>query len=733
MIRFVDGKLKSGKAYVGWVDVKSEEAVTDSEVKTRYEKEILDHSGVRVVEPELFRGYDPNRKQFTQEIEIQHDLEPLDVSIEEGTKYKLEHGEKVDVWQSPSGGSLVQFKKGARVHVPMAIKFSRAVAGQIPTGWHAGRFGIPEDLQGIDRTSLWILVCVAEALAMSGITDPYELYKYTHVSQVGVSIGSGMGGQTALGQMFKDRRQNMDVQKDILQETFINTVAGWTNLLLMSSSGPILSTVGACATALQSLEVAKEAILGGKAKFMLVGGSDDYSEEGATEFANMGATISSEQDALAGREPSEMSRPTTTTRGGFMESQGGAVQCVCSASFAIEAGLPIQAVVAHTSTHTDKQGRSIPAPGHGVLSSADPLKQHLNEWGLNGDSIGVLSMHGTSTKANDKNESHVYHSLMKHLERTKSNAIPAIAQKWLCGHAKGGAAGWALNGLIQSIQSHTVPGNRNADDISPELREYSYLLYASQTIKRAPQDLHVGLLTSFGFGQVGGIVMILHPNHLFARLSAEDYKEYEAKRQLRQAKTYTKMHSAITKNDLVQVKNAPPYSNELEDKVLMNSNARATEVNGSYAFKEPLAAPIAYSYTKGSQAVKQEKNLESIMGHVAGIGIDCESVAQFPSENENFVKKNFTEEEIKYCRAQPDPRASFCGRFCSKEAVFKSMGVKSQGLAASLIDIEIIASAQGPTVKLSDQVKDMAKGHRFLISISHNDGMAVAVAHRVPL
>jgi phosphopantetheine--protein transferase-like protein len=265
------------------------------------------------------------------------------------------------------------------------------------------------------------------------------------------------------------------------------------------------------------------------------------------------------------------------------------------------------------------------------------------------------------------------------------------------------------------------------------LREYSYLLYASQTIKRAPQDLHVGLLTSFGFGQVGGIVMILHPNHLFARLSAEDYKEYEAKRQLRQAKTYTKMHSAITKNDLVQVKNAPPYSNELEDKVLMNSNARATEVNGSYAFKEPLAAPIAYSYTKGSQAVKQEKNLESIMGHVAGIGIDCESVAQFPSENENFVKKNFTEEEIKYCRAQPDPRASFCGRFCSKEAVFKSMGVKSQGLAASLIDIEIIASAQGPTVKLSDQVKDMAKGYRFLISISHNDGMAVAVAHRVPL
>lgn len=732
MIKFVDGKLKSGKAYVGWVDGKTEEPVSDLEVKTRYEKDILDHSGVRVVEPELFRGYDPDRKQFTQEIEIQHDLEPLDVSIEEGTKYKLEHGDKVDVWQSPSGGSYVQFKKGAKIHVPMAIKFSRAVAGQIPTGWHAGRFGIPEDLQGIDRTSLWALVCVTEALAMSGITDPYELYKYAHVSQVGVSIGSGMGGQSALSQMFKDRRQNLDVQMDILQETFINTVAGWCNLLIMSSSGPILSTVGACATALQSLEVAKEAILGGKAKFMLVGGSDDYSEEGATEFANMGATISSRDDALAGREPSEMSRPTTTTRGGFMESQGGAVQCVCSARFALEAGLPIQSVVAHTSTHTDKQGRSIPAPGHGVLSAADPLKQHLNEWGLNGDSIGVLSMHGTSTKANDKNESHVYHSLMKHLERTKSNAIPAIAQKWLCGHAKGGAAGWALNGLMQSIQAHTVPGNRNADDISPELRDYSYLLYASQTIKRAPRDMNVGLLTSFGFGQVGGIVMILHPNHLFARLSSTEYDEYKEKRALRQAKTYTKMHSALTKNDLVQVKSAAPYTNEMEDKVLMNSNARAVEYNGSYAFREPLAAPIAFSYTKGSDAVKQEKNLESIMGHVAGIGIDCESVASFPSDNDNFITKNFTKEEVQYCRSQPDPRASFCGRFCSKEAVFKSMGIKSQGMAASLLDIEIVASPEGPNVKLSDKVKSLAQGYKFLISISHNDGLAVAVAHRVP-
>ena len=70
---------------------------------------------------------------------------------------------------------------------------------------------------------------------MAGITDPYELYKYMHPSEVGTSLGSGMGGMSSLSKMFRDRREEKDVQKDILQETFINTVAGWVNLLLSSS------------------------------------------------------------------------------------------------------------------------------------------------------------------------------------------------------------------------------------------------------------------------------------------------------------------------------------------------------------------------------------------------------------------------------------------------------------------------------------------------------------------
>ena len=76
---------------------------------------------------------------------------------------------------------------------------------------------------------------------------------------------------------------------------------------------------------------------------------------------------------------------------------------------------------------------------------------------------GVISIHGTSTKANDKNESHVYNDIFKSLERTPGNAVPVIAQKNLTGHPKGGAAAWMLIGLCQSIASGIIPGNRNAE------------------------------------------------------------------------------------------------------------------------------------------------------------------------------------------------------------------------------------------------------------------------------
>ena len=173
-----------------------------------------------LLEPDLFKGYDPKKKVFHQEIELMHDLEPFEAAQVEAEKFKYEHGDRCDIWAGEGGQWFVKFKKGARVLVPKAFKFNRLVGGQIPTGWSAGRYGIPADIIAqTDRCALWALVCAAEALNMSGITDPYELYQHMHPSEVGSSIGSGMGGVESMAAMFKDRRDEKEVQNDILQET----------------------------------------------------------------------------------------------------------------------------------------------------------------------------------------------------------------------------------------------------------------------------------------------------------------------------------------------------------------------------------------------------------------------------------------------------------------------------------------------------------------------------------
>ncbi|KAI6915835.1 Fatty acid synthase subunit, partial [Hortaea werneckii] len=205
LIKNHNGPLK-GKSYSGWVDTKSGEPVDDKDVKPKYESHILEHSGIRLIEPELFNGYDPNKKQMLQEIQIQEDLDPFEASKETAQEFKREHGDHVEVFELESGEYQVRLKKNATLHIPKALRFDRLVAGQVPTGWNAKLYGVPDDIiEQVDPVTLYVLVSTAEALLSSGITDPYEFYKYVHISEVGNCIGSGIGGTTALRGMYKDR------------------------------------------------------------------------------------------------------------------------------------------------------------------------------------------------------------------------------------------------------------------------------------------------------------------------------------------------------------------------------------------------------------------------------------------------------------------------------------------------------------------------------------------------
>ncbi|KAJ2800643.1 fatty acid synthase alpha subunit Lsd1, partial [Coemansia furcata] len=573
-----------------------------------------------------------------------------------------------------SGGSWsVKFLKGALIRVPMALQANRLVAALVPTGWNPIIYGIPDDVvKQVDKVTLFALVATVEALVRSGITDPYELYQYFHVSEIGNTTGSGLGGYLSLQNIFKNRFLDKGLKNDVLQETFISTIQAWVNMLLISSSGPVKPAIGACATAVLSIDAAIETIQSGKAKVMIAGSTDDFIEEISVEFANMGATSNSVEELARGRTPSEMCRPCTSTRNGFMEGQGAGIVTLMSASAAIEFGAPIYGIIAMSGTATDKQGQSVPAPGKGVLTSAReacdnilpsrllnfdyrrrqllrqlsvleawkqeeladladinnqptdtvelsmiccageveksyrrqlrslqdtwgnefwkndpkiaPLRGSLAVWGLTANDIGLASFHGTSTVANDKNESDVLNTQLCHLGRTPGHVVPVVCQKWLTGHPKGPAASFMLNGVIQSLRTGLIPGNRNADNINKDLEAFDYALYLSKSIQTS--GIKAGLIKAFGFGQVGGELLVVHPDYILATLAKEQLDKYNVKLQERSAKSERYWQDClIGNNPFVRVKSSPPYTAEQEKSVLLNPLARAKYSSKSGEYK----------------------------------------------------------------------------------------------------------------------------------------------------
>lgn len=375
LIKHHNGPIKGMQGtYTGWVDVKSGEPIHDGDVKSKYEKHILNHTGIRLVEPDLIGPGRENR--LMHEVVTQENLAPFEASKDTANDLKKQHGDKVQITPIPGTEEfLVHLRAGAIIRLPKAVSYEHFVAAQIPRGWDARKYGIPEDIiDQVDKATLFTLVCTTEALMAAGIVDPYELYRYVHVAEVGNCIGSGFGGAESLRAMYKGRMLEKPVQNDIMQETFINTISAWVNMLLMSSAGPNRTPVGACATAVESLDVGYDTIVSGKARVCLVGACDVLAEDTAQEFRNMKAVIREKEEGARGRVPKEMSRPTTTSRDGFVESEGAGVQVITSAKLALEMGLPIWGIVALTATASDKIGRSVPAPGQGILtlSREDP-------------------------------------------------------------------------------------------------------------------------------------------------------------------------------------------------------------------------------------------------------------------------------------------------------------------------------------------------------------------------
>jgi fatty acid synthase subunit alpha len=128
LIKYSSGTLPSStQFYSGWVDAKTGAPVSDIQVKPKYEKVLLERSGIRLIEPEINDGYDPEKKQFLRQVIVTRDLDPVELgdNEEEAQMFKRENGDRVDIWEEEEKKTWwLKMRKGAVLFVPKAMKVS---------------------------------------------------------------------------------------------------------------------------------------------------------------------------------------------------------------------------------------------------------------------------------------------------------------------------------------------------------------------------------------------------------------------------------------------------------------------------------------------------------------------------------------------------------------------------------------------------------------------------------
>ena len=118
---------------------------------------------------------------------------------------------------------------------------------------------------------------------------------------------------------------------------------------------------------------------------------------------------------------------------------------------------------------------------------------------------------------------------------------------------------------------------------------------------------------------------------------------------------------------------------------------------------------------------------------VLGIGIDIIEIERIKKSidkyGEAFLKKIYTQREIKYSLSRANKYQHLAARFAAKEAIYKALSSDTDKVY-SWQDVEIYNEVNGlPKVNFYGELKDyLNDGKQLKISMSHSDNYVTCVA-----
>jgi 3-oxoacyl-[acyl-carrier-protein] synthase II len=317
-----------------------------------------------------------------------------------------------------------------------------------------------------------------QALADSGLTITEEL-----ADEVGVIIGSGIGGLTACHEQFKilfDRGPDRVSPFYITQ--FISDIAAGVVSMALNARGPNFAVVSACATGANAIGEASEMIKRGDATVILAGGAEcAITPIGIAAFAAIRA-LSRHND-----DPASASRPFDAERDGFVMGEGAGVLLLEEEEHARARGARIYSELVGYGATADAHHITEPAPGGAGLVRA--LKRALVKAELAPDDVSYINAHGTATVLNDRNETAALRTVFGTETKT-----PISSTKSMIGHTLGAAGG--IEAAISALATYhnIMPPTINLTHPDPEC-DLDYIPLSAREGK-----VNVALSNSMGFG-----------------------------------------------------------------------------------------------------------------------------------------------------------------------------------------------------------------------------------------
>ena len=339
----------------------------------------------------------------------------------------------------------------------------------------------PKEVRRFDRFAQFGMVAAEEAMKFADLD--IEAAGITP-ERFGVIFGSGIGGISTL-----------EAQHDIIREKgpkrvspffipiFIPDIAAGLISIRHGAKGANYATVSACASSAHAIGDAFRFIQRGDADAMIAGGAEaTLTPLAVSGFANMKA-LSTRND-----DPEGASRPFDAGRDGFVIGEGAGCVVLEAMDTALARGGPIVAEVVGYGVSADAFHITMPVP-EGV-GAQYAMRMALDDAGLEPSEVDYINAHGTSTLANDRNET----AAIKEVLGAAAYSTVVSSTKSMTGHLLGAAGGVEAVVCALACQKGLIPPTINYSEPDPDCD----LDYAQNGV--VERDVTVALSNSFGFG-----------------------------------------------------------------------------------------------------------------------------------------------------------------------------------------------------------------------------------------